>query len=89
MACEDGMNGMTDGNKMIGEVYLENVKDMLPPALWGKCMYNIVYFCDSISVNSYISICYDAGWVLFKYKELRKLRNKVIIIVFMFVECFT
>ena len=52
-------------------------------------MYNHVYFCDSTAVNSSTSICYDDVWLLFKYKELRKLRNKVIIIVFMFVECFT
>ena len=49
-------------------------------------MHNNVYFCDSIAVNSSISICYDAVWLLFKYKELRKLRNKVINIVFVFVE---
>ena len=47
-------------------------------------MHNNVYFCDSTAVNSSIRICYDVVW-LWKYKELRKLRNKVIIIV----ECFT
>ena len=59
-----------------------------PKRIVGKCVHN-VYFCDSIAVNSSISICYDAVWLLLKQKELRKLRNKVIIIVFMFVECFT
>ena len=53
-------------------------------------MHNNVYSCDdSIAVNSAISICYDAVWLLIKYKELRKLRNKMIIIVFMYVKCFT
>ena len=43
----------------------------------------------SMKAYSSISICFDAVWLLFKYKELRKSRNKMIIIVFMFVECFT
>ena len=60
-----------------------------PKRIVGKCVHNNVYFCDSIGVNSSSSIFYDAVWLLFKYKELRKLRNKVTIIVFMFVECFT
>ena len=60
-----------------------------PKRIVGKCVHNNVYYCDSIAVNSSISICYDAVWLLFKYKELRKLRNKMINIVYMFVECFT
>ena len=61
-----------------------------PKRIVGKGVHNNVYFCESIAVNSSISICYDAVWLMFKYKELRKFRNKVInIVVFMFVECFT
>ena len=54
-------------------------------------MHNNVYFYDDIAVNSFIAVYVMMlyGWLLFKYKELRKLRSKVIIIVFMFVECFT
>ena len=69
-------------------LFLKITSKREPKRIVGKCVHN-VYFCDSIDVNSSISIFYDAFWSLSKYKELRKLRNKVIIIVFMFVECFT
>ena len=38
-----------------------------PKRILGKCVHNNVYFCDSTEVNSYISICYDGVWLLFKY----------------------
>ena len=60
-----------------------------PKRIVGTCVHNNIYLCGSIAVSSSISIYYDAVWLLFKYKELQKLRNKVIIIVFKFVECFT
>ena len=50
-----------------------------PKCIVGKCVLNNVYFCDSIAVNSSISICYADVWLFFKYKEVRNLRNKVII----------
>ena len=47
----------------------------------------MLWVADGLSVK--FKVCYDDVG-LFKYEELRKLRNKVIIIVvFMLVECFT